>query len=64
MLEMAGNHSQFIREVFYIYNDTSPINDHKIRHDEQVKMDQYIRKMEKYVPLPHLITTPLDKDPQ
>ena len=62
MLEMAGTHSQFISEVLYIYNVATALNDHKLRLTEQFEVDQYVRKKERYLPLPYLITTPPDKD--
>ncbi|MGE5196231.1 MAG: hypothetical protein ACM3JI_02750, partial [Anaerolineae bacterium] len=51
LLEMAGAHSRFIPEVLYVYNDSNPLNHHKISTSLETSMDQFIRKKEKYEPL-------------
>jgi glycosyltransferase involved in cell wall biosynthesis len=56
MIEMAGYHHKFIKDILYLYNDLNPINDHKINQSLQREIDRYIRKnMIKYQP-----TTKLD----
>lgn len=51
MAEMAGPRYRFIEEVLYIYNDDNPINDFRIRRDEQRETDELIRSLPKYNPL-------------
>lgn len=53
MLEMAGHHIKFIPQVLYIYNSNIPTNDHRLRAEEQLKMDAYLRGKEKYSPVKH-----------
>jgi glycosyltransferase involved in cell wall biosynthesis len=50
--EMSGKRHAFIKEVNYYYNMANPINDNKVNADLQNKLDQYIRKKERYKPLP------------
>jgi glycosyltransferase involved in cell wall biosynthesis len=51
MLEMAGYHSRFTPEVTYVYNVHNPINDHKVRQEEQERLDRFLRSKEKYSPI-------------
>lgn len=49
MLEMASRgHIHFIEDILYIYNRQTPINDDRVRLEEQLKMDQFIRQKERY----------------
>lgn len=48
MLDMAGEHSIFIDEILYIYNRLTPLNDDKLRAQEQFEVGEYIRKLKKY----------------
>lgn len=48
MLEMAGDHSQFLPDILYTYNLTNPINDHKVNQALQHSLDRHIRGMPKY----------------
>lgn len=48
MLEMAGDRLKFIDDITYIYNIQNPINDFKIRLENQQKMEKYIRGLPKY----------------
>jgi glycosyltransferase involved in cell wall biosynthesis len=49
MIEMAGYHHRFIEKALYLYNDESPINDHKVDRKLQLDLNQYIRtQMIKY----------------
>ncbi|NGX39370.1 MAG: putative glycosyltransferase EpsE [Chlamydiae bacterium] len=61
ILEMAGAHSRFTPEVSYVYNINTPINDFKVRHNHQVKMDELIRAKPKYQPLSRWGTEPIPK---
>ena len=42
MVEMAGFHAKYVREVFYIYNRATPLNDNKVRGQRQLQLTQYI----------------------
>ena len=48
MLEMAGDRIYFIPEVLYVYNQARPINDYKLRREEQLKCEAYLRNKPKY----------------
>jgi glycosyltransferase involved in cell wall biosynthesis len=48
MLEMAGNKSKFISDVFYMYNRDNILNDNKISLQTQASLARYIRKQQKY----------------
>jgi hypothetical protein len=51
MIEMAGWHSRFIKEVIYIYNDTNTQSFFHERAELQKKILQMIRSYPKYTPL-------------
>lgn len=48
MLEMARNHVRFIPDVLYVYNQTNPINDNKVRLKMVLDCERIIRKRERY----------------
>ena len=49
MVEMCGSeHYKFMDEINYIYNESNPINDHKVNFSEVQKMNYLIRSMEPY----------------
>jgi len=49
MLEMSGEkHYCFMPEVNYVYNDTNPLNDHKVDITLVNKIAEKIRKKQKY----------------
>lgn len=48
MLEMAGEHAQFINKILYIYNLQNPINDHKVDQKLQQRLDRTCRSKQKY----------------
>lgn len=49
MLEMSGEkHYKFMTEINYVYNDTNPLNDHKIDLTLVNEIADKIRKMPKY----------------
>ena len=54
MLEMAGKHAYFVRELLHVYNMDNPIGDAKVRLTSQTSIDQYIRTLPKYKPLEQL----------
>ena len=55
MIEMAGNeHYLYFPEIFYFYNDLTSINNHKLRHEEQLKNEKIIKGMKQYDPVPSL----------
>jgi len=48
MLEMAGNRVKFIKEILYCYNTSNPINDHKVDHSLQLRLEKEIREKKRY----------------
>jgi glycosyltransferase involved in cell wall biosynthesis len=48
MLEMAGHRAKYVKEKVYCYNVTNPINDHKVDHAKQLRLDREIRRKRKY----------------
>lgn len=54
MLEMAGNHSRHVPEVLYVYNQSNPINDYKVRLPLVLAMNKLIRSRKCYEPLEKL----------
>ena len=49
LIEMAGKeHYLYLPEIFYFYNDLTSINNHKLRHEEQLKNEKIIKAMTPY----------------
>lgn len=48
MLEMSGYKTKYINEVNYCYNNLNPLNDHKVDHGMQVRLDMEIRNKKPY----------------
>lgn len=48
MIEMAGRRIKSVKELLYVYNDTNPLNDVKIKGDDQRQNAQLIRKKKPY----------------
>lgn len=54
MIEMAGEHSRFISDVLYIYNNANELNYRKLRKnkkvliDERQKLEKHLRSIEPY----------------
>jgi glycosyltransferase involved in cell wall biosynthesis len=48
MLEMSGERSRFISEIFYVYNRDNVINDNKVSLKTQLNFDRIIRSKPKY----------------
>ena len=48
MLEMSGNKSRYIDDIMYVYNLTNPINDHKVNHNLQQRLESEIRNKKPY----------------
>lgn len=49
MLEMSGEeHYRFMPEVNYVYNESNPLNDHKVDFNLVLKVANEIRNKEKY----------------
>jgi hypothetical protein len=48
MLEMARTHAYFVNEILYVYNYTSPLNDHVVRREKQQFFEKYIRSLPVY----------------
>jgi glycosyltransferase involved in cell wall biosynthesis len=55
MLEMAGPHHRFVKEVLYLYNRMNPISDHKINLALQSACGKHVRSLPTY---PALDTVP------
>ena len=51
ILEMAGTHAHFIKDVLYLYNHANPLNNDKLRWQKQFDMISYVRSLPKYQPL-------------
>jgi glycosyltransferase involved in cell wall biosynthesis len=49
MIEMSGeSHFKFIDEILYVYNESNPLNDHKINNDKVRKTVQILVNKPKY----------------
>lgn len=48
MLEMAGEHAKFVKDILCIYNRDNPLNDDKVRFEKQQALDHYIRALPRY----------------
>jgi glycosyltransferase involved in cell wall biosynthesis len=57
MIEMAGTRHRCIDEILYIYNDITPLNDHKISRQLQTYLAKIIREEKPYTLLETLFTT-------
>lgn len=52
MAEMSGiEHYKFMSEINYIYNESNPINDHKVNMEKVLKIVNEIRRKKKYIKL-------------
>ena len=49
MMEMAGNRSQHIGDLIYVYNKQNPLSDMYVREREQLLKASQIRKKQKYL---------------
>jgi glycosyltransferase involved in cell wall biosynthesis len=54
MLEMSGHNTTFIDEVLCVYNLANPLNDHKVDHTEQLRIESHIRGKQRYLPIKEL----------
>jgi glycosyltransferase involved in cell wall biosynthesis len=54
LVEMAGNHAQFVNEVLLIYNRANALNDHKLRAKRQQLVAQHILDLPPYARLQDL----------
>lgn len=57
LVEMAGKHAKYVKEVFYIYNRATPLNDNKVRAKRQQETANYIFNLPKYPSLASLEKT-------
>lgn len=48
MIEMAGERHKFIEKITYVYNQSNPISDWKLKAELQKKIDHYIRSLPPY----------------
>ncbi len=51
LCEMAGKHAKFLSQTLYIYNRSSPLNEHKASNNLEQNLDNFIRGKKKYSPL-------------
>ncbi len=51
MAEMAGSHAKYVKEILYIYNRATPLNDNKVRAKRQQQIAQHILDLPCYEPL-------------
>jgi len=51
LLEMAGSHTRYIKDVLYLYNRTNPISDHKKNLKLQSACEAHVRSLPVYPPL-------------
>ena len=51
MIEMAGTHYACIPEILYIYNNSNPINIHRVNMEKQHTIAKHIAQQEPYKPL-------------
>ncbi|MBS0615262.1 MAG: glycosyltransferase family 2 protein [Verrucomicrobia bacterium] len=54
LIEMAGTHAHFVKDVLYVYNHLNPLNDDKLRWQKQFDMVSYIRSLPSYQPIEEL----------
>ena len=48
MIEMAGDRSEHIKEILYVYNKQNPISDMYVNTEKQLDRAEKIRKKTKY----------------
>ena len=48
LLELSGDKSRYIEDILYVYNDTNPLNEHKVNHSEQLRIEKRIRSLKRY----------------
>ena len=51
ILEMAGKHVRFIKDVLYVYNTANDLNDYKVRLQQQLYYFNFLRNKKSYTPL-------------
>jgi glycosyltransferase involved in cell wall biosynthesis len=56
--EMAKEHLRYIKDILYIYNRASPLNDNKLRYMRQKLISDHILHLETYAP----VLTPFHKE--
>lgn len=54
MIEMAGERIYCFEKVLYIYNNSNPLSEHRIKHQLQKNLATYIRKQKPYKRLSNL----------
>jgi hypothetical protein len=47
LLEMAGDRIFFIEDPLYVYNTTNPLNEHKVDHSHQLRVERHVRSLAK-----------------
>ena len=52
MLEMAGpDHVRYLDELLYVYNNSNPINEHRVARDQQLSVEAIVAGRAPYAPL-------------
>jgi glycosyltransferase involved in cell wall biosynthesis len=51
VLEMAASHAHFVKEIFYVYNRSNPLNEDKVKFARSQAIDHHIRARNKYEPV-------------
>lgn len=51
LVEMAQDHVHYMKEILYIYNRASLINDDKVRPNQQQEVKNYILSLSEYAPI-------------
>ncbi|HEY2810091.1 MAG TPA: glycosyltransferase family 2 protein [Rhabdochlamydiaceae bacterium] len=58
--EMAGEHLLFIKDILYIYNRATPLNDHKVRAERQRVITEHILDRRPYLRIASAFPESLD----
>tara|TARA_R100000664_G_C2719047_1_gene113129 strand:- start:112 stop:750 length:639 start_codon:yes stop_codon:yes gene_type:complete len=48
MLEMAGDKIEYVEDVVYVYNRANPLNEDKVDHSEQLRIEAKLRQGKPY----------------
>jgi glycosyltransferase involved in cell wall biosynthesis len=51
MLEMAGSHCAYVKDVLYLYNRSNPLSDHKVDFALQNECSRHVRNLRPYARL-------------
>jgi glycosyltransferase involved in cell wall biosynthesis len=51
MIEMAANHFCFLNKILYLYNESNPISDFRVKYEKQQFLEKFIKAKPAYQPL-------------